>query len=122
MEQEDPRIRMASERTLLAWIRTSIALMGFGFIVAKFGMFLRALPGAAPPGDGSSKLWSTIFGVALIMLGTIVAIMAALEHRVVIRRIEADEPYRPNRWSFGMLFTLLFCVIGVMMTVYILTT
>ncbi len=39
----DPRIYMAAERTFLAWIRTGIAFMGFGFVVARFGLFLREI-------------------------------------------------------------------------------
>lgn len=38
---EDPRVRLAGERTLLAWIRTGLAMMGFGFVIARFGLFLR---------------------------------------------------------------------------------
>ena len=40
---EDPRVPLAAERTFLAWIRTGLALMGFGFVVARFGLFLREL-------------------------------------------------------------------------------
>ncbi len=38
---DDPRVSLAAERTFLAWIRTGLALMGFGFVVARFGLFLR---------------------------------------------------------------------------------
>src|SRR5271156_3896829 len=47
----DPRIYFAAERTLLAWVRTGLTMMGFGFVVARFGFFLRelaAVPGAPP--------------------------------------------------------------------------
>ena len=42
-QPEDPRVRFAAERTLLAWMRTGLALMGFGFVVARFGLFLREI-------------------------------------------------------------------------------
>jgi putative membrane protein len=64
----DPRVRFAVERTLLAWVRTGLALMGFGFVVARFGLFLReieavrrAVPLKEPMG---LSLW---IGTALIL-------------------------------------------------------
>ena len=44
----DPRVHFAAERTFLAWIRTGLALMGFGFVVARFGLFLKEVAGGAP--------------------------------------------------------------------------
>ena len=78
---EDPRVRFAIERTLLAWVRTGLALMGFGFVVARFGLFLREIEAVrqaaslkAPTG---LSLW---IGTALILLGVLVNLLVAAEH------------------------------------------
>lgn len=68
MELEVPRVRLAGERTLLAWIRTGLALMGFGFVVARFGMFLRELAvsgGNVAPATTGLSLW---IGTAMVSL------------------------------------------------------
>ena len=79
--QEDPRVRFAAERTLLAWMRTGLALMGFGFVVARFGLFLREI---AATGQVSvhhrSTGWSLWIGTALIALGVAVSLLASWEY------------------------------------------
>ena len=65
----DPRINFAAERTLLAWIRTGLAMMGFGFVVARFGLFLRelaAMPGMPPQKNSGLSLW---MGTTLVVMG-----------------------------------------------------
>src|SRR5262245_7089106 len=74
---EDQNLRLAGERTLLAWIRTGLAMMGFGFIVARFGLFLRELAARNGAGQGSAHGWSIFIGAALILLGVIVTLTAA---------------------------------------------
>lgn len=93
--EEDPRVRLAGERTLLAWIRTGLAMMGFGFVVARFGMFLRAFTPQeqATTGPGLS-LW---IGSVLILLGVAVNALAAFQHHRFLRQIDRGEPYRPPR-------------------------
>ncbi len=74
--EADPRVYFAAERTLLAWIRTGITIMAFGFVVARFGLFLRLLRAEGgqhvPPGGLSPYLCAALvlIGVVAIAAGT----------------------------------------------------
>lgn len=116
---EDPRVRFAAERTLLAWVRTGLALMGFGFVVARFGLFLKEIA----PIEGFSRPggWSPWFGTALILLGVGVNVLGALEYQAVIRRIDQNLPYEPPRWSLGLIVAGVLAAIGVAMAGYLVS-
>jgi putative membrane protein len=88
----DPRIPLAAERTLLAWIRTGVALMGFGFVVARFGLFLRELA-AANAWKVQGRLNASAIGVTLVAVGLFVNLWASLRHRRMVRRMMQGEPF-----------------------------
>lgn len=117
---EDPRVRFAAERTLLAWLRTGLALMGFGFVVAKFGLFLRQLGVVVPTTAATPTGWSQMFGIALVLVGVAVTVLAAVEYRGVLGRIDRGEQYRPPRWSLGLVVAGVLAVVGVAMVGYLL--
>lgn len=86
----DPRVALAAERTLLAWIRTGIALMGFGFVVARFGLFLRELTAASTHVTAGGSNASTT-GVVLVGAGIAVNVWASIRHARMLRRLTRGE-------------------------------
>src|SRR5262245_52476992 len=86
---EDPRVYLAAERTFLAWIRTSISLMGFGFLIARFALFLRGYGITANPAGTTQPALSNWLGFGMVCVGVIVRVIAATRHRAYIQALES---------------------------------
>lgn len=65
------REHLANERTLLAWIRTAIALIGLGFVVARFGLFLRTILITQGGRAGGDTVWAEVMGIVLVAAGVV---------------------------------------------------
>jgi len=91
----DPRVYFAAERTLLAWLRTGIAIMAFGFVVARFGLFLRMLRLQGGEVVASQGL-SAFLGVGLVILGVMAIGLGAAGYRSYFRRLPPTDLPSPR--------------------------
>lgn len=116
-ESSDPRVYFAAERTLLAWVRTGITVIGLGFVVARFGLFLQILRHEENP---ASHPGSTLIGVGLVLLGSASVAMAAWQHVRFCRNLgPKDRPREPlPNWSVWFSATL--SLVGLVLAGYIL--
>jgi putative membrane protein len=115
----DPRIYLAVERTFLAWIRTGIALMGFGFVVARFGLFLRELAIDKPTVNDVHTSLSLPAGIALITIGIIVTIIATIRYHRHIRALDRGEFRQNFDTGFASLVAGVLVLIGLSVAIYL---
>ena len=113
------RVHMANERTFLAWIRTSIGIMAFGFVVEKFALFLKQVSyfiGKEVPAP--SPGYSSFFGIFLVVLGTLMGVLAFIRYKKVERQIDEDT-YRPSL-ILDILLILSILAIGIFLAIYLI--
>jgi putative membrane protein len=89
--EPDPRVLLAAERTFLAWIRTGLALMGFGFVVARFGVFLREIATVSGRAQAQPLLGGAVIGVCIVGGGVLVNLWASLRHRQMFHRLRQGQ-------------------------------
>jgi putative membrane protein len=108
------REHQANERTFLAWIRTSVSLIAFGFAIARFGIFLQQLHLTLTRQEAPSNpfLSSQTLGIILVIASVVVTVIAALRYNQVFWQIERGD-YRPNRLVIWLM-TAIVIILGLL--------
>jgi putative membrane protein len=114
----DPRVLFAAERTLLAWNRTSLALMAFGFVIERFGLFMQMF--APQQNESLPRGLSFWIGIAFILLGAGAAIVSIVEFRRVLRALSPPEIPEGYRVNLGVYTTGTVAALGIALSVYLI--
>ena len=118
--EADPRVYFAAERTLLAWIRTGMTIMAFGFVVARFGLFLRLLraeEGQPVPSGGVSPY----VGSALVLIGVVAISAGTKRYREFCRLLTRSSLPSPHAEVLPLLLGWSLAVLGVVLVAILLT-
>ena len=116
---DDPRVFLAAERTLLAWTRTGLAMMGFGFLVARFGVFSREISALAGNESAPTPSFSLWIGIAMVLLGVAASFFAGLEHVRFRRQLPTTPPIAQRRFVVSIAIIMLLAALGVGMAAYL---
>jgi putative membrane protein len=114
----DPRVYFAAERTMLAWLRTGIAIMAFGFVVARFGLFLRLLHAGAD--SGASHEASSYLGAALVGIGIIATAGGAVQYQRFCRALHSEDLPRSASPRFVLGLSWALVVMGAALAIILL--
>lgn len=120
------RDHLANERTFLAWIRTNLGIMAFGFVVEKFSFFIQELAsflgreGESVTTPSTLQGYSSIFGITLVAIGALLSVFAFLRYKKTEKQIDADNYHS----SHGLVTLLAFCVFfaGALLIIYLINS
>lgn len=110
-ELNDPRVYFAAERTLLAWNRTALTLMAFGYVVERANLMMKYL--ARPEHQVSESTATLVIGLGFILLGTVVALVPVGQFYFVLRSLRSVEI--PNNYLTRMapIVSIIVALLGV---------
>jgi putative membrane protein len=112
---------LAAERTFLAWLRTGLALMGFGFVVARFGLFLQQLRFIDHVPADAYYGFSLSLGTALIVTGVLVNVSSTWRHIRMVRELDHGETEGSRSMMQAVATALFLALVGLAMAIYLVS-
>ena len=119
-KQQNVREHLANERTLLAWIRTSIGIMAFGFVVVKFSLFIKQISLllskniTIPPQHG----YSSVIGIFVVAVGALVLLLSYIKYKKTEKQLN-DEKFKSSS-TLVFSLTIIILLISVLLILYLI--
>jgi len=117
---ENSREHLANERTFLAWIRTSIALMGFGFVIVKFTLFLKQFSVAIDTEIDSAKDYGSAVGIIMVVLGIIFSSLAYINYKITQKNL--NKKFYVASSTISLILTLIILTGGILLILYLISS
>ncbi|MBL8713345.1 MAG: DUF202 domain-containing protein [Alphaproteobacteria bacterium] len=115
----DPRVYFAAERTALAWNRTALTLMAFGFAVERFGLYMKMMIEKTAAPERGGPFW---FGIAFILLGCFFSAAAAKQYRAILKSLKPIEIPAQANPHLALLLNLIIAALSASLIVYLFCT
>jgi len=115
----DPRVLFAAERTLLAWNRTSISWMAFGFVIERFGLFLELTRKAETM--VFQRHVSFIIGESFVLFASFVAVYSILQYTRILRTLSSAEVPKSYNLRIGVIANAVIGGLGFALSAYLAT-
>ena len=119
IKKQNAREHLANERTLLEWIRTSIGIMAFGFVVVKFSLFIKQISlllgkNGAMPKHG----YSSVIGIFLVVVGAIVLVLSYIRYKRTEKQLNQETYQSSSSLIFSLIVVIL--AISLLLMVYLI--
>ena len=106
---QDPRVLFAAERTLLAWNRTGLTFIMFGFLIERSGLLFEVL---SSDQEYLNTTMTFIIGIAFILLGSVTTVYAARQFQRVLKTLGEAEFPKGYRTQWGVIVSLIVALLG----------
>ena len=121
--EPDPRVLFAAERTLLAWVRTALGVMGLGFVIAKFGLFIHLMSLQVPSEHARPMSGlSAALGIFFVLTGAVVTLLATIQHRRFVAGLSGSDIPAGYSTTLASGFGLFMSVLGILLSIYLIAS